>query len=134
MKQSRRKLADHIAAQTLKHGSSRRLSKQIAAYLMAERRTSELDSLMRDVQADWATAGYIEVVARSAHVLPAGVISDIKQRAKQIYPQARKITVTSLIDPEVIGGVQLELANKRLDLSVEAKLNKFKQLTTAGKD
>jgi F0F1-type ATP synthase delta subunit len=34
----------------------------------------------------------------------------------------------------VIGGVRLSLANQQLDLSVESKLNKFKQLTAAGKE
>jgi F0F1-type ATP synthase delta subunit len=40
--------------------------------------------------------------------------------------------VTEVLDPEVLGGVRLSLANQQLDLSVEAKLNKFKQLTLTG--
>ena len=56
------------------------------------------------------------------------------KRSSALYPDAKKIIVTEVHDPEIIGGVKLSLANQQLDMSVEAKLNKFKQLTTAGKD
>ena len=51
-----------------------------------------------------------------------------------IYPNTKKIIVTHVIDPGVIGGVRLNFANKQLDLSAKAKLNRFRQLTMAGKD
>jgi len=34
------------------------------------------------------------------------------------------------IDPDVIGGIRLELANQQLDVSIRSRLNKFIQLTT----
>jgi F-type H+-transporting ATPase subunit delta len=123
-----------IAAQTFKKGVSKSYSKEVAAYLLTERRTSELNSVLRDVQQDWASDGYVEVLASSAHELTAAVKSDISKQIKQLYPQADKIVVTEVHDPEVIGGVRLRLANQQLDLSVEAKLNKFKQLAAAGKE
>jgi F0F1-type ATP synthase delta subunit len=134
MKAPRRRLAQTIADKSLKGGSSKKLANEVAAYLLAERRVSELNSVMRDVQADWAEAGHVEVIAASAHPLTAGVKADITRQVKQLYPSAKQIIVTEEFDPEVIGGVRLSLANQQLDLSVEAKLNKFKQLTVAGKD
>jgi len=134
MKTPRTRVARVVADQTLKSGSSKQLSREIAAYLLAERRVSELDSVLRDVQADWAEAGYVEVIATSAHPLTAAIKADITKRAKQLYPNAKRIIVTEARDAEVIGGVKLELAHRQLDLTVEAKLNKFKQLTAAGKE
>ncbi|PIZ61688.1 hypothetical protein COY17_03765 [Candidatus Saccharibacteria bacterium CG_4_10_14_0_2_um_filter_52_9] len=134
MKQSRTKLAGNIADKTLKHGVTKRYSQQLAAYLLSERRVSELDSLLRDVQADWAAAGFVEVIAASAHPLTVAIKADIRQQVKRLYPAAKQIIVTEAHDPDLIGGVRLSLANQQLDMSVEAKLNKFKQLTTAGKD
>jgi F0F1-type ATP synthase delta subunit len=133
MKQSRTKIAKAVAERTLKNGISAGLSKEIAAYLMDEGRISELDSLLRDVEADWASAGYVEVLAYSAHELDAEVRKEIDREARNLYPAAKKIIVTHVHDPEIIGGVKLMIANNQLDLSIEAKLNKFKQLT-AGKD
>ncbi len=134
MKQSRTKLAQTIADKTLKSGSSRRLSREVAAYMLSEGQIGELESLLRDVQADWATAGHVEVVATSAHPLTAAIRSDITKQVKRLYPNAKQVIVTEVNDPSVVGGVRLSLPHRQLDLSVEAKLNRFKQLTTAGKD
>ena len=89
---------------------------------------------MRDVQQDWADVGYVEVLASSAHPLSSQTKADIAEQIKLVEPTAKKIIVTEVHDPEIIGGVQLSLANQQLDMSIEAKLNKFKQLTTSGKD
>lgn len=134
MKQPRTKIARLVADRTLKAGSSKQLAREVAAYLLSERRVSELNSLLRDVQADWADAGFVEVIAASAHPLTASVKTDIAAQVKAVFPKAEQVIVTEVHDPEVIGGVRLSFANRQLDLSVEAKLNKFKQLTTAGKD
>ena len=134
MKQPRTKIAKTIADKTIKTGSTKEYSQQIAAYLLSERRVSDLSSIMRDVQQDWADVGYVEVLASSAHPLSSQSKADIAVQIKLVEPTAKKIIVTEVHDPEIIGGVQLSLANQQLDMSVEAKLNKFKQLTTSGKD
>jgi F0F1-type ATP synthase delta subunit len=134
MKTPRTRIASVIAERTLRKGVSSELSAEIAAYLLSEHRVSELDSILRDVLADWATAGHVEVIASSAHPLTAEVKADIERQVKSLYPAAKEIIVTESHDESVIGGVRLELANQQLDLSVEAKLNKFKQLTSVGKD
>jgi F-type H+-transporting ATPase subunit delta len=134
VKTPRTRLSRLIAERTLNKGVSKDLSTEVAAYLLSEGRVSELDSVLRDVQADWAEAGYVEVIAASAHPLTSTVKADIMKQVKQLYPNAKQVVVTEQPDPEIIGGVRLVLANQQLDLSVEAKLNKFKQLTAAGKD
>ncbi len=111
---------------------SKRLSREVAAYLLTEGRTAELDSIVRDVQADWAEAGIVEVIASSAHPLTASIKADIKAQMRGLYPKAKQIIVTEAHDPDVIGGVRLNMAGQQLDLSVQAKLNKFKQLTATG--
>jgi F-type H+-transporting ATPase subunit delta len=134
MKTSRSKIASTIAEHTLKNGVSPEYAKEIAAYLLGEGRVGEVDSLLRDVQALWAEKGYVEVLARTAHTLSHAEKAEIKSQVGARYPAAKQIIVTEVIDPEIIGGVRLSLANQQLDLSVEAKLNKFKQLTAAGKE
>lgn len=134
MKTPRFDIASTIAAHTYHDGVSKEYAREIAAMLLLEGRVGELDSLLRDVQADWATHGYVEVLARSAHPLSQASKDEIAARIRELYPKAEKIVVTEIADPSVIGGVQISLADQRLDLSVEAKLNKFKQLTGAGKE
>lgn len=131
MKQPRTKIAQTIADKTLHKGASKKLSQEIAAYLLSERRVSDLSSLMRDVQADWAEAGYVEVITTSAHPLTAAIEADIKQQVKSVYPAAKTIVVTSKIDESIIGGIEVRLAHQRFDASVASKLDTFKQLTVA---
>lgn len=132
MKARRTRIAKVVSDRSLKSGVTKDLARQIAAYLLSEGRTAELDSIVRDVQADWAEAGIVEAVAYSAHPLTAAIRADIKTQVKRIYPDARRVVVTEAYDPAVIGGVRLNLADRQLDLSVQAKLNKFKQLTAPG--
>lgn len=129
MKQPRTRIARLIADKTLQSGVSTRFVKAVAAYLLSERRTGEVASIMRDVQADWAESGYVEVIARSAYPLNQVAKQDITKQVKALYPRAKQVAITEVLDPGLIGGVRLELANRQLDLSVQAKLNKFKQLT-----
>jgi F0F1-type ATP synthase delta subunit len=129
MKAPRTRLAGTIAARTLKDGVDKKLAQEVAAYLLSEGRVQELNSVLRDVQTDWAKAGYVEVLAASAYALSSEVKANITMRIKELFPAAKQIVVTEVHDPSVVGGVRLNLANQQLDLSIEAKLNKFKQLT-----
>jgi F0F1-type ATP synthase delta subunit len=132
MKAPRTRIASVVADRSLK--GDKRLAREIAAYLLDERRVNDLDSVLRDVQADWAEQGYVEVLAVSAHDISSATLAEIKRQIKALYPNAKQVIVTPVHDPAVIGGVRLRLSDRQLDLSVEAKLNRFKQLTTAGKD
>lgn len=126
-KVSRTRIASVIADRARQ--GDKRLPTEVAAYLLESGRVRELDSILRDVQDNWARDGYVEVLAASAHPLTEAIKTDIIGRVRPVLPAGATITVTEVRDPEVVGGVRLRLANQQLDLSVEAKLNKFKQLT-----
>lgn len=134
MKTPRNDIATTIAARTYYKGQSKKLAQEVAALLIRERRVGELDSLLRDIQADWALHGYVEVLARSAHPLSQAIKDEIAGQVRTLYPKAEKVVVTEIKDPSVVGGVKISLAHQQLDLSIEAKLNRFKQLTGAGKE
>lgn len=105
------------------------LGREVAAYLLSENRAHELDSLLRDISAQRADKGVVEVTAVSARPLDDAVRREIEARIRELYPAATEIIIDEQLDPGVVGGVRLELANQQLDLSVRAKLNRFKQLT-----
>lgn len=134
MKASRARLARLVADRTLKQGVSKRFDREVAAYLLSEGRVNELDSLLRDVQADWAEVGHVEVAARSAYPLSTAVKADIRREVKKVHPKARQIVINEVIDLDMVGGVRLNLPNQQLDLTIRTKLNTFKQLVIAGKD
>lgn len=127
-------LAGVVASTTLKKGVSKKYTRELAAYILDNRMTGDLDSLMRDVQADWAKTGHLEVLAASAHPLTDSIKNEIKRQVKSLEPSAKTIIITEVYDEEVIGGVRISLPERQLDLSVEAKLNKFKSLVRNGKE
>lgn len=132
MKTPRHQISGIIAADTLRKGVSKQYARKIAAFLLAEHRVNDLDSIVRDVQADWADAGHLEVIADSAHELTPAVKTDITRKVRQFYPSVKQIAVEERRDPDVLGGVRLNLPGRQLDLTARAKLNKFKQLTGTG--
>lgn len=134
MKAPRTRLARLVADQTLKQGVSKRFDREIAAYLLSEGRTNELDSLLRDVMNDWAEAGHVEVTARSAYPLTPAIQADIRREVKKVHPGAKQIVINEVVDPAIVGGVRLNLPNRQLDLSIRSKLNRFKQSVSAGKE
>lgn len=131
IKAPRSRLAAIIAERSDQPVGVKALSQEIAAYLLAEGRTGELDSILRDVMQYRADRGIIEVAAVDAHPLSESVKRDISSLIKGLFPSAKQIIISEQIDANVIGGVRLELANQQLDLSIRSKLNRFKQLTTA---
>jgi F0F1-type ATP synthase delta subunit len=139
----RRTLSEAVAAHlyyTDVHGTKeyvrdrKKYIQSVASYLLETGRTRELDSILRDISADWARVGYPEALVRTAFPLTLEARTAVDKTVKQLYPKAERVLVTERHDPQVIGGAQISVANQRLDLSVVGKLNKFKQLTGAGKD
>ncbi len=133
-KATRHHLAEVIAGKTLHTKDSQVLAHEIAAYLLIEGRTHELEPLLRDVMQYRQDHGVLEAVAVSAHELNDTVRDDIKSLLGKSYPEAKTVIVDEKQDPSVIGGLQINLANEQLDLSIEAKLSTFKRLVEGVKE
>jgi len=131
---SRLELAEIIGKKTLNIEASDELKTAIAAFLIDENISDELDSLMRDVQAYRATQGYVEATIVSAHLLTDVVRQDVRDMLKQEFPDAKHLSLNEVIDESVVGGIRIEMSGEELDLTVKAKLNTFKRLTAARKD
>ncbi|MEI7632231.1 MAG: F0F1 ATP synthase subunit delta [bacterium] len=134
MKQPRHLLVEVIAKRTLKINDNPTLVNEIAAYLLAENRVDELESILRDVIEYRAMHGKVEATVISAHELPSLIKNDVKELLLQEYPNADSVVVSEKLDSSVIGGVKVVLPHEQLDLTVRSKLSDFKRLTMAGKE
>lgn len=130
MKSSRHHAAEVIGEKTLHITDAYTLAREIAAYLLSENLTYELESLLRDVMEYRMKKGVIEAEVVSAHELTAEVEQDVRDILQQEYPYATNIRLDSKIDTDAIGGISIELPNEQLDLSVRARLTTFKKLTS----
>jgi F-type H+-transporting ATPase subunit delta len=102
--------------------SQAKLSKDLAAYLVAERRSGELDAIMRDLKTlRERSSGTQEVTVTTA--FPAS--DKVKKQVKELLGGGRVI-MNEVIDKSVIGGVRMEASDYYLDLTVRNRLNKLK--------
>lgn len=103
--------------------SNAKLAKVLASYLGRERRTGELDAILREVSRQREVEdGTLEVDLTSAFPL-----SDSTKRELTRSVEAKKVVVNETIDKNVIGGVRMETSKSVLDLTVRNRLQKLKQ-------
>ena len=128
---SRTALAEEVAKAMSSPSKSSKLAQSVAAYLIDTGKTSEINSLERDImqlRADKDNA--VELTAISAHPIEDKQLKEIERMVRQLNPDCKEVIINQTQDETVIGGVRLELANQLLDLSAAAKLNKLRQLTS----
>jgi F0F1-type ATP synthase delta subunit len=130
MKVTRKELVAVIGKRTMHVMDVHALAGEIAAYMVTTNQRIDLDSLLRDVKQYRLEHGIVEATVVSAHELTPTVIADVHALLQREFPDATTINVESRIDPDVVGGVRIELPRERLDLTVQAKLNTFKRLTS----
>ncbi len=130
----RHQLAEYIADKSETSTDYKKLVREVAAYLLDEQKTDDLASLMRDVARIRARRGSVEATAVSAHTLSKDVLKDLKSLVKQEFPHAKEVTISTRIEPDVVGGLLLELPDEQIDLSVRRKLAMFRHLTDAIKE
>jgi F0F1-type ATP synthase delta subunit len=132
MKTSRHQIAAILGQQLMKKPVKRAsFSYEIASYLLTEHRAAELEPLLRDIIDYRAQQGMVEVTAISAHELSGKDRTDIELFTRQLLPKAKSIILNTHLDPNLIGGVRLEIVSQQLDLSIRTKLNRLKQLTNS---
>lgn len=118
---SRHELAEVIIALSSKT-SEKKLTEAIAAYLVQNRRTSELDAIMREVARQRQSKdGVTEVTATSAFKLNEATKKSIASLMK-----SKQTIINEVVDASVLGGVRLETSELQLDLTVRNRLNRLK--------
>jgi F0F1-type ATP synthase delta subunit len=99
----------------------RQLSTDLASFLVTERRTKELDELIRLISDERAKRGLIDVKIISTRP----VEKELKQRLASLLKLDGKPLFQEDIDPTLVGGVIARTNHEIVDLSVRTKLNKM---------
>ena len=124
----RENLVEYIAKSLEKGQDAGKLSTAVAAYLMENGHTSELQSIMRDVQElRGRRHEVVELSVSSAHDLEPAQISRIEDMAKKQYGGAKRVKIHNVHDENTLGGAKLVFANSVLDLSIRTKLNQLRE-------
>jgi F0F1-type ATP synthase delta subunit len=118
-------LARYIVEQLSGGTDSKLVARQLASLLIDERRTRDSSSLLRAIEAELNSRGQTQMTITSAHS-----VSDEIKKQLSIILDAKTPVITEVIEKDVIGGVKARAGEKEIDLTVRAKLNRFKQQVT----
>ena len=122
---SRRAIAEYISAGLIDGTSKKTLLTQLAAYLVESRRTKELDLIVRDIEFNLSQKGVVQTTITSAFDLSAETKKALEAFVKS-KTKATQVSLTSVVEPSVIGGVKISIPGRELDQTVAHKLTVLK--------
>lgn len=121
MKVTDNSLAKYAVDQIELGVSAKDVADMIASLLLDEKRTRDLPRVIRAIEEELASRGSQQVVITSANEVD-------EQTKKQLAGLlgVENPVFSEVVDKSVIGGVKARSGETELDLTVRAKLNKFK--------
>ena len=119
---SRRKLAGYVASE-LQSGDGNDAIKKAAAYLIETGQTHSVGLLVRDIEEILAHSGIVVADTTSARPLTA----DDKTAIAKLLG-AKELHTREVVDPSVLGGVRIEMSGKRLDATLQHKIDLLKEI------
>lgn len=123
---SRRSIARYAAGRVAE-GDTAAAVKHLAAYLVSERRTKELDLLVRDIEHALAERGIVIADVFSSRPLSDSVLSEIKALAGR-GEKPREVHLRLHEDESLLGGVVVRVPGAELDGSLRGRINNVKAL------
>ncbi len=122
-KLSRRKLAQYVADQLLEGNVS--VIRELAAFLVDDRRTKEAELVIRDIESALARRGVVIADVESAHELSKDARDAIVSFVKATTT-ASQVELGTSVDESLIGGFRLTVPGGVLDTTVKHSLDIIK--------
>lgn len=120
MKLSRTQLAEYLIA-----NPSKRAAQQVGAYLIGNGRSKEVDTVLRQVEAELNKRGRTVTHVSSAHKLDADQQRSIVMLVKQLRTDIQSVEVINQVDPSLLGGVVIRTPEMEVDVSLRGRLNRL---------
>jgi F-type H+-transporting ATPase subunit delta len=122
---SRRAIAEYISAGLIDGKSKKTLLSQLAGYLVETRRTKELDLIVRDIEFNLSQKGIVLATITSAFDLSVETKKALEEFVKS-KTQATQVSLSSVVEPSVLGGVKISIPGRELDQTVAHQLTVLK--------
>ena len=123
---SRRNIASYIAKRLIDGGSQVATIRQLAAFLIDNRRTKEVELIIRDIEFELQNRGVILAEVTTADALSEATRKEVERLVGQ-HADPGRIQLRQFIDPAVIGGVRIDIPGKRLDATIARRLAIFRE-------
>lgn len=123
---SRRQVATFAASQLIAGKAARPLARQLAAFLVVNRREGEAEQLVADIAlAVQHQAGQAHAVVTTARPADSQLLKIVAEALKKEL-DVKTIELETQVDESVIGGVRIETADTTYDGTVRRKLARLR--------
>ena len=122
---SRRSIAEYIATGLIDGKDKKALLKELAGFLVETKRTKELDLIISDIEFQLSDKGIVSTVVTSAADLTAETKKAVEAFVKE-KTKAKQVSLQSMVDPTVLGGVKIAVPGYELDQTVAHQLTVLK--------
>jgi F-type H+-transporting ATPase subunit delta len=123
---SRRSIAEYVSSSLIEGTPSKKvLFEQLAAFLIESKRTKELDLIVKDIEFYLAQKGIVRTTIVSAHELTEDAKKALSAFVKQ-ETGASQVSLSSHVDPTVIGGVKISTPGREVDQTIARQLTVLK--------
>ncbi len=119
---SRRKVTEYIADQLIAGTRHDDVIRQLAAYLIDTRRTNELELIVRDIEYALSERGVVLAHVTSAFDLTETTKAAVRDMIAN-HTNAETIYQKQLVDPDVIGGIRIDIPSRSFDSTIAHRLN-----------
>jgi F0F1-type ATP synthase delta subunit len=122
---SRRSIAAYIASGLIEGKDKKALLQELAGFLVDSKRTKELDMIISDIEFQLSDNGIVQTIVTSAADLGAETKKAIQSFVKQ-KTKATQVSLSSIVDPSVIGGIKIAVPGYELDQTIAHQLTVLK--------
>ena len=127
MRISRRALATYAARQLADGASAQHTAQQLVAYLAEQRRTGELELIIRDIEGVLAADyGALNIHITSAFPLETALKQELANFAKASESAKVAYIASETLDEDLIGGVVLRTPTRVFDNSIKTQLKQLR--------
>ncbi len=116
---TRLQVARYVAAQLPQ--KRRQVLREAAAWLVSTGRTRQAKYLTQDVAKILAQDGYLAAQVTTARPLGSKLETELKDFLSRTTA-AERIELTASVEPDLLGGVRLEIPTAELDTTLRSKL------------
>ena len=127
---TRRTVARHVAEQIAQGADSESLLQQLAANLIANRKTKQFERYVADIENELASHGIVVADVTTARPLQE-IDSSLRQAIETLVSTqtgGRHVTLREHVDQEIIGGVVIRTAGTEYDRSIKGAIRALKRV------
>jgi F-type H+-transporting ATPase subunit O len=105
------------------------VTKNLLATMAGNARLAELSKVASTfAQLMKAKRGEVDAKIISAEPLPKAVLKEIQDAMKSQVPAGQTVILETVTDPSIVGGLQVQIGDKFLDLSVKSRVEEISRM------